>query len=200
MTTETARSYYRRKGWNPGYGHKVKTLGRLVTVVVNGKELVDVEASDAKYAATVDPAKGHMAAVNEQQRAAHRGAAKPPAPPRTGAQFNDRQPGLGDASKNATYMQAKTAREVYEAKNSQLEYEERTSKLIRVDAVKTELSIAMATAREALLQIPSRLAPLLAAETDPAAVQTALHGEIHRALAQLAGASERLGQAVLEVE
>lgn len=196
MTTETARSYYRRKGWNPGYGHKVKTLGRLVTVVINGKELVDVEASDAKMAATADPTKGHMAAVNEQQRTMHRGTATPPPL----QQFNDRQPSMGDASKNATYMQAKTAREVYEAKNAQLEYEERTGKLIRLDAVKATLAVAMATAREALLQIPSRLAPLLAADSDPANVQNVLHAEIHQALAQLSGASERLGQPVVDVE
>lgn len=183
MTTETARSYYRRKGWNPGYGHKVKTQGRLVTVVVAGKELVDVEASDARMAATADPAKAHMAEVNERQRAVHRGTITPPALP----PMQERQSGMGDASKNATYMQAKTAREVYEAKNAQLEYEERVGKLLRADEVKSHLASKIASMREAFLQIPSRLVPVLAAESDPVKIHTALEGEITRAMALVSG-------------
>ena len=189
MTTGSLREYCRLKDWNPGYGHKLKTAGRLVTVTVGGKELVDFEASNARVAATADPAKGHMAEVNDRQRAAHR----PNAPPATAQKS-------GEVSKNATYMQAKTAREVYEAKNAQLEYEERSAKLIRVDTVKTALAVAFTTAREALLQIPSRLAPLLAAESDPASVQTMLHAEIHNALHQLSGAIDRVGQPVAEAE
>lgn len=184
MTTVSLREYCRLKGWNPGYGHKLKTAGRLVMVTVNGKELVDFEASDARVAATADPAKGHMAEVNDRQRAAHR----PNAPPASSAQKS------GEVSKNATYMQAKTAREVYEAKNAQLEYEERSAKLIRVDAVKTALAVAFTTTREALLQIPSRLAPLLAADGDPASVQNVLHAEIHSALHQLSGVIDQIGQ------
>ena len=54
--------------------------------------------------------------------------------------------------------------------------------------------------REALLQIPSRLAPLLAADTDPASVQNLLHAEIHQALEHLSGAGSRLGQPVADLE
>jgi hypothetical protein len=80
-------------------------------------------------------------------------------------------------------MQAKTAREVYEAKNAQLEYEERTGKLLRADEVKSHLASKIASMREAFLQIPSRLVPILAAETDAAKIHTLLEAEIVRAMA-----------------
>lgn len=95
---------------------------------------------------------------------------------------------------------ARTRLRISEANLSEMKEAEERGVLIRIDAVKSALSVAMATAREALLQIPSRLAPLLAADTDPASVQNLLHGEIHQALEHLSGASERLGQPVAELE
>jgi hypothetical protein len=83
-------------------------------VEVNGKPMVDVEASEALLASTADPAKTHMAEVNARQRI----AAGQPAPAQP-VQVPEFQAGGGAAgtSKNATYLQAKTAREVYELKN-----------------------------------------------------------------------------------
>ena len=66
--------------------------------------------------------------------------------------------------------------------------------LIRVAAVKSTLAAVFSTTRDALLQIPARLAPLIAADSDPASVQNTLHAEIHQALHHLAGASSRVGQ------
>ena len=89
---------------------------------------------------------------------------------------------------------ARTRLRISEANLSEMKEAEERGSLIRVDAIKAALGTAMATAREALLQIPSRLAPLLAADQDPANIQNTLHGEIHQALEHLSGASERLGQ------
>lgn len=89
---------------------------------------------------------------------------------------------------------ARTRLRISEANLSEMKEAEERGQLIRVEAVKSALSVAMATAREALLQIPSRLAPLLAADTDPAHVQNVLHAEIHQALAELSGVGERLGE------
>ena len=46
--------------------------------------------------------------------------------------------------------------------------------------------------RDALLQIPARLGPQLAAESDASKAQTMLHAEIHQALQLLAAATERI--------
>ena len=182
MTTESLRAFAARKGNAVSYWHGQKERGRLVMVEVNGKPMVDVEASEALLASTADPAKTHMAEVNARQRiaAGHPAQAQP-------VQVPEFQAGGGAAgtSKNATYLQAKTAREVYEAKTAQLEYEERTGKLIQVSAVRATWATRIASARDALLQIPSRLAPVLAAETDLAAVTLLLEDEIRQALAEL---------------
>lgn len=89
---------------------------------------------------------------------------------------------------------ARTRREIAEANLAEIREAELRGELIRVASVKTTLATVFATTRDALLQIPPRLAPLLAADSDPASVQTALHAEIHQALQNLAGASDRLGQ------
>ena len=180
MTTESLRAFASRKGNAVSYWHKQKELGRLVMVEVNGKPMVDVERSEALIASTADPAKAHMASVNETQRAMHRGTVTPPALP-----MGDSYRSNTTDSKNATYMQAKTAREVYEAKNAQLEYEERTGKLIKVDAVRSAWAAKITGARDALLQIPSRIAPVLAATADLVEVTALLEAELRQALAEL---------------
>ena len=89
---------------------------------------------------------------------------------------------------------ARTRREIAEANLAEMKESEQRGELIRVDAVKTALAHAYSATRDALLQIPARLAPLLAADAEPASVQNSLYSEIHQALQHLAGASERMGQ------
>lgn len=188
MTTLTARAFYKQQGWNPGFGHKVKSAGRLVTVIEDGKERIDVEQSIERYNATMDPAKSHMAAVNAAQREKHRGVGSTPAGGIPGVP----PAGADTQSKNATYMQAKTAREVYEAKSAQLDYEERSGKLIQMTAVESVFGQGLAATRESLMQIPSREAAALAAETDAQKVEKHLADAIHAALTSLAAPLEKL--------
>lgn len=179
MTVRTFRSFYTSQNWNPGYGHKVKMQGRLVSVMVDGKEMCDVEASIARLAATADPAKAHMAEVNERQRAVHRGTPAPqqPAP---------HQPAVGAAQSpagSATYMQAKTAQKVYEAKNEQLEYEERVGKLVKKEDVERASFNAARFLRDGLTNCSRRLGATVAVLTTPDECAAAIERE-HRALLQ----------------
>ena len=87
---------------------------------------------------------------------------------------------------------ARTRREISEANIAEMTEARMRRELIRVTAVQTLLATEYATLRDALLQIPARMAPTLAAESDPAAIQTALHAEIHHALTDLAGAADRV--------
>lgn len=103
------------------------------------------------------------------------------------------RPGAADGP-GESHDEARTRLRIAEADLLELKLSEERGEVIRIDAVKAALSVAMATAREALLQIPSRLAPLLAADTDPASVQNLLYGEIHQALEHLSGAGSRLQQ------
>ena len=84
------------------------------------------------------------------------------------------------------YHVAKTMREAAEAHIARLKLAEMRGELIRTDAVRAVMSNIFATTREAVLQMPARLAPLLAAESAPAAVQNLLHAELHAALESLA--------------
>lgn len=176
MTLETARAFYRRQGWNPGYGHKVKTQGRLVTVLgAAGKELVDVEASIARMDATADPGKAHMGAVNERQRAAARpGGATGAAPPARAAT-------AAPAGGNATYMQAKTAREVYEAKTAQFEYEELIGKFLKKDEVDSAIFEIARALRDGLTNCARRIAADVAALGSAEDCEAVIDRE-HRAL------------------
>lgn len=83
------------------------------------------------------------------------------------------------------FQAARTRREIAEANLAEMREAEEHGKLIRADAVRATWAARIASARDALLQIPSRLAPVLAAETDLAAVTLLLEDEIRQALAEL---------------
>jgi hypothetical protein len=100
-------------------------------------------------------------------------------------------PPAGDMS----YTEARRLQAVAEARMAQMNEAKMARELIRVDAVRDALGHAYATSRDALLQLAARVAPVLAAETDPAAVERVLHAEIHAALVQLAGAGEAVQRA-----
>ena len=95
---------------------------------------------------------------------------------------------------------ARTRREIAEANLAEMREAEERGDLIRVAAVKAKLAAVFSTTRDALLQIPARLAPLLAADADPANVQNTLHAEIHLALTDLAGASDRVSETQGELD
>ena len=84
-----------------------------------------------------------------------------------------------------SYHVAKTLREAAEAQIARLKLAEMQGEVIRSDAVRATWTARIASTRDALLQIPSRLAPVLAAETDLAAVTLLLEDEIRQALAEL---------------
>ena len=92
------------------------------------------------------------------------------------------------AAVSVSYDEARRRRELAEASMAEMKQEELRGELIRVEAVKTALARVFSMTRDTLLQIPARLAPLLAADTDPANVQNVLYTEIHQALQHLASA------------
>lgn len=121
-------------------------------------------------------------------------------PPPAGLQPSHPGGGLGGGDGLADLDEgrdsARTRREIAEANMAEIDEARLRRELIRVQVVQDQLALDYATTREGLLQIPARMGPLLAAESDPAAVQRLLHAEIHQVLQRLAGTSE----AVLQVE
>ena len=84
-----------------------------------------------------------------------------------------------------SYHVAKTLREAAEAQIARLKLAEMQSDVIQVSAVRATWATRIASARDALLQIPARIAPVLAAETNLAAVTLLLESELRQALAEL---------------
>lgn len=86
-----------------------------------------------------------------------------------------------------SYHVARTLRETEEARMAKLRREEMEDALIRVTAVEMVWAGSLAAVREKLLQLSSRLAPMLAVESDPLKIEELLHLEHAQALELLAG-------------
>jgi hypothetical protein len=94
----------------------------------------------------------------------------------------------GDApSSGPTYAQSRAVRELYLARLAKIEFEERAAKLVSRDEVTVAAFTKARTVRDSLLNIPDRVASMLAAESDPARVHHILADEIRKALSELSG-------------
>jgi phage terminase Nu1 subunit (DNA packaging protein) len=76
------------------------------------------------------------------------------------------------------YRQARARREQAEAELAELKLAEQRGELARVSEMRSEYSRRIAAARQALLQMPSRVAPLIAADPSPLGIDNALRREI----------------------
>lgn len=86
------------------------------------------------------------------------------------------------------YHEARARREAAEADLAELKLAELRGELIRVEVVRSSLAGVFASTRDRLMQLPDRLATVLAAEGDRDKVHVLLADEIHHALTQLASA------------
>lgn len=84
------------------------------------------------------------------------------------------------------YLRSRAAQAEADARIAQMKAAELEGSLVRIDQVRAQLASQLAPVREGLLQIPARLASVLAAQTDAGRVQTLLEAEIHQVLAPLA--------------
>jgi hypothetical protein len=83
------------------------------------------------------------------------------------------------------YSLDRARREKYEADLAELKLREQQGDLVRVAEVRAEIAKRVGQVRMNLLQVPARLAPLLAAETDQAKVHTMIDAELRAVLASV---------------
>jgi phage terminase Nu1 subunit (DNA packaging protein) len=83
------------------------------------------------------------------------------------------------------YNEAKTLRETAEARLAELKLAEQRGELVRVAEVKAALATKAAALREGFLQLPARLAAVMAAESDQARCHDILQTELRAVLEQL---------------
>jgi hypothetical protein len=86
-----------------------------------------------------------------------------------------------------SFAQSRALREAYNARLAKLEFEERSGKLVDIDALKIEAFKVHRRVRDSILNIPDRCAPQLATMTDAAEIHAYLLGEITQSLRMLAG-------------
>ena len=139
--------------------------GRITTVQVGGRELIDVAVADIQWQSNTRP------------RVDSSSAATVAAAPAVIA--------ANEVGGTTSYEEARRRRETAEANLAEMKQAEMQGTLIRADAVRAAWAAKITGARDALLQIPSRIAPVLAACTDLVEVTALLEAELRQALAEL---------------
>lgn len=94
------------------------------------------------------------------------------------------------ASKDPAIAKSQAKKEEFRAKLVELEYEERVGNLLRRDEIEKEWFRRGRQVRDAVLNVPARLAGILAAESDQQKVRDLLETELRQALESLANEDE----------
>lgn len=85
-----------------------------------------------------------------------------------------------------SYAASRALREAYQARLAKLEFEERSGKLVDAAEVKSRAFRLARSARDSLMTMPDRLAPILASSTDVQEVHRLLLEDIERTCQRLA--------------
>jgi hypothetical protein len=191
MEPMSLRAYARHRGVSLRAVQKALKSGRI-SAREDGR--LDAALADANWASNTAPrplpsAKPAKAAIT-----------KVAAPPQTGHHHSD--PVRADArpvtrepsdpprlESGLEYSKARAVRESYMARLAKIEFEERSGKLVSADEVQVSAFNRFRQFRDGMLNIPDRLAAVLAAETDPRQVHELLAAEIRKALSEFSDAN-----------
>jgi hypothetical protein len=192
----TLRAYARHRGVSLRAVQKALKSGRISTRE-DGR--LDAEVTDANWARNTAP----RPQPSSTQAAAR--PAKPTAPPQSahhnsGTQRPEAESQRPEAQRREPaepprlesgleYSKARAVRESYLARLAKIDFEERTEKLVSADEVRVASFNRFRQFRDGMLNIPDRLAAVLAAETNPRQVHELLATEIRKALLEFADAN-----------
>ena len=95
----------------------------------------------------------------------------------------------GGAFGGSQYTKARAVREHYQARLTKIDYEERVAKLVPKDAVEVAAYNTFRQFRDHMLNIPDRIAAMVAAESEAARCYEIIAVEIRRALNEFADAN-----------
>ncbi|MBP8898169.1 MAG: hypothetical protein KBG32_06760 [Sulfuritalea sp.] len=148
----------------PNISQAVKR-GLIKPVFIGGKPKIDSDRADAEWAANAKPtmlAKQRPVAANDH--------------PNSAAEVE-----------TPAYAVSRARREAAEAMLAEVELAKERGELVPILVARKEFSKQITLIRESVLQIPARMAPILAAEGDMGKVRHLLDVEIRSALIQAAG-------------
>ena len=137
---------------------------------------------------TIDPAKADAGWSRNTSPAQQRKSAKE----KTTGGLPAEQPIVNSGP---SYAQSRAIKEAYNARLAKLEYEEKSSALVRTDSIKVAWFNTLRVLRDRTLNLPDRLAPLLASESDPKQVRELLDTELRQILNDVADTTAGLSNA-----
>jgi hypothetical protein len=183
------RAYARERGVTHRAVQKQLLAGHIH---LEADGLIDVDRANAEWAAETNPARALFAAGLAPPGTPQGDADRPleghgwdaPAS-ESGKPRPSERPKGGSALSLEAFSQARTLNETYKARTTRLAYERLEGSVVRSDDVRLAAFKAARHARDLLLAMPDRLAPLIAATTDPAEVHRLLVAEINRACDEL---------------
>jgi len=162
----------------------VTRWGKSDRLAFTSDGLVDFERSDALLAATLDPMRGHglaiAAAADDFSNARH---------------TNTRTDLLSPADVPEgfqTFVHSRALKEAELAKLAKMRREEQEGILIRRDQVKRDAEAIANIIKRGLEGIPSRVSPVLNAESDPGKRELLLEKEVNQILCEFSEAVARM--------
>ncbi len=161
----TKSEYARHRGVSAVAVHYAVQEGRIS--LINGK--IDAAVADIQWQRNTRTRAPNRPAVDTDVQSTTAGAGS----------------GAEPAAAGDDYWVSRARREAAEAHIAEMKRGELEGKLIRADVLRQAWSRKVASVRDALLQIPPRMAPVLAAESDMERVATLLEDELRAALAEL---------------
>jgi hypothetical protein len=173
--------YAKHRGVNNGLVSRWTKAGRIA--IVDG--LVDVEASDAMLAASLDPTRGGRGG---------RPSARTQVPTTTPAPGSNGGPPAA-APEPSGYALVRTQREGFAAKTAEVEYRKMIGELVEREPYNRALAQNLASALQRLDSISSRLGARLAAEADVRKCQDMIDDEVQSIRQEVADTARQMIEA-----
>jgi hypothetical protein len=183
------RAYARHRGVSLRAVQKALASGRI-NARSDGR--LDADVADANWARNTAPRP--LPSSSPVNKRANK-PATPPASPQSAHHHAEPRPAARESNdpprleSGLEYSKARAVRENYLARMAKIDFEERSAKLVSADEVKVAAFNRFRQFRDGVLNIPDRLAAVLAAETDPSRVHDALVTEIRKVLVEFADAN-----------
>lgn len=172
------REYARRRGVSHSAVQRAVKAGRISTV--DGK--IDPAQADREWRENTDQSKPRNRITGSPKQA------RVPGEPSEPMEFGAADASHGGNGAATGYAKARAAREVYQAQLAKLDLDRRRGLLVRADEVRVGAFNMARKARDQLIALPERVAPILAATEDPAEVRRILEEEIERICQEIADA------------
>jgi hypothetical protein len=184
------RAYARHRGVSLRAVQKALKSGRI-SAREDGR--LDADVADENWARNTAPRP--QAPARPASKVAATKLAAPTAAPERAHHHSDTHPPARQPiepprlESGLEYSKARAVRESYLARLAKIDFEERTEKLVSRDEMQVAAFNRYRTFRDGMLNIPDRLAAVLAAESDPRQVHELLSTEIRKALTEFSDAN-----------